>query len=249
MDTTSPIEFRISYMLGNNIRQMLRSRAVNKSLPKHWPRDVFDVPTRHVEKDDSVSAMLTYSSMVSSNTNILLCLAAAVECDLEALLVAPFDENQDRDKFGAVSVSILREDLIRLSSLERYLSYFATIYEIKPRDILSANQLSSLRLLFSLGNLIIHASTLRAKIVNETDSGRRYIYVDDPFYMDIVKSAAILLNLGESFYCLPEELLGCNVLIDALLENCRTGVLSLYRQVTQNWPAVKPACSLPWIHS
>lgn len=226
---------------------MLRSRPVNKSLPIHWPQDDSHVPTRHIEKEELDSALSTHLSTVSSNTNILLCLAAAVECDLEALLVAPFDENQERDKFSAVSISILREELIRLSSLERYLSYFATIYGIKPRDILSASQASSLRLLFNLRNLLIHASTLRGKVVSEAD--RRYLYVDDPFYMDIVKSAAILLNLGEAFYCLPEALLGCNVLVDAMLENSRTGVLSLYEQVTRNWPDVKPACSLPWIYS
>jgi hypothetical protein len=224
---------------------MLRSRPVNKSLPINWPPGDSRVPTRHVQQEELGAALSTHSAIVSSNMNILLCLAAAVEGDLEALLVAPFDEKKQRDQFSALSISILREELIRLSSLERYLSYFATIYGIKTRDILSSSQFSSLRLLFNLRNLIIHASTLRGKVIRKADS--LYLYIDDPFYMDILKSAAILLNLGESFYCLPEELLGCNVLVDALLDNSRTGVLSLYEQVTQNWPDVKPDCSLPWI--
>ncbi len=232
-----PLEFRISYLLVNNIEAALKSRPVDSSLPEHWPYDRFNSPPKERNDDEAVALLRQHSSLVSSNINIVLCLAAALESNLEALLIAPFDRNRSRDEFDALSVSIFREELIKLSSLERYFAYYAKIYGAKPRELLSSKQSSCFTLLFNIRNMIIHASALQARVIFEPN--RAYAHVDDPFYLDIVKASAALLNLPDNFYCLPESLLACNLLVDTLRETCWASVSALRDHVTKKWPELK----------
>lgn len=222
---------------------MLRSRPHNDALPDHWPSSRFNDHPAKSNVDEIHAAMASHTSLLSTNINIILCLTALIESDLESLLVACLGEETPRDEFGALSVSLLREELIRLSSLDKYLDYFDRLYGAKPREIIPPDSYMALRLLFNVRNLIIHASALRGQVVREQKFA--YILVNDPFYLDIVKVSATLLRLPSEFYCLPESLLGCNRLIDILVARSQESITLLMKYIVNKWPSLKPDCYAP----
>jgi len=238
-----PHEFRIAYILHNNVLQMLKIRPSSDDMPQQWPH-VLD-GTRPEQRDDSETESQRWTSRISSNVNVLLCLAAMIESDLEEILVAALPIDKTRAEFDERAVTLLRCDLIKLSSLERYFEFFRKLYETNPGKLMSDETRTGIRLLFDLRNIIIHASALQGRFVKEPE--QLYRIVDDPFYLDVVKTSAKLLGLPPEFYCLPESLLGCNSLIDMLIQ-CSCDAISVLKAfVLKHWPDLDIRCMLPFL--
>ena len=241
--TSNHTDFRIAYVLHNNILQMLKARPICNGLPEHWPR-ALDA-TRTETGLDLDAHLGREVAITSANVNILLCLAAYTESDLEEILLAAFPHGQERAEFDDRAVSILRSELIKLSSLERYFEFFQKLYGKHPRELLCDQTKTGVRLLFDLRNIVIHASALAGQW--HCKDGQHYLMVDDPFYLSAVRTSAKLLGLPDTFYCLPESLLGCNQLIDILIQCAGDAISFLSRYVVEHWPDCKIAFHLPYL--
>lgn len=200
---------------------LIDSRSKNSCIPKHFPSEVIE----HKDDEEKIDTKQHVTDQ-SCNLNIILNSTAIVENSLECIIISPFNNiSSDTPKIIKSSLSVLKSELIRVSSLGRYFDYYQKLYNKRVKDIIEADELISINLLFDLRNIIIHCSALSAKVVSEENSA--YLYVDDPFYLDVLKRVKRLMNLDEEYYCLPESLLCWNKLVDQLLINSHRVIVKL----------------------
>ncbi len=134
-----------------------------------------------------------------------------------------------------ITIDIIKKEVINISSLEKYFDFYKKIYQKKVKEILSKREIDFFILLFDLRNMIIHCSSLSAKWIKE--EGHMYIFVDDTFYQLILNNVRQLFKTEKDYYCLPEQLLTWNNLVDNVLFNVLTAVekLILYSKEIYNY--------------
>lgn len=225
-------DYSLPHIIHNNLMELINSRSNNSCIPKHFPPKVLE----QKDDDEKIDAKQQLTDL-SCNLNIILNSTAIVENSLECIIISPFNTiSSDTPKIIKSSLSILKSDLIRVSSLGRYFDYFQKLYNKKVKDITEEDELMSINLLFDIRNIIIHCSALSAKKVIEENRG--YLYVDDPFYLDVLKRVKRLMNLEEEYYCLPESLLCWNKFVDQLLINSHSVIVKLTELSKETLPSI-----------
>lgn len=213
--------YSLPHIIHNNLVNLISSRSKDSCIPKHFPPEVLE----HKD-DDEEKVTKQHVTDQSCNLNIILNSTAIVENSLECIIISPFNNiSSDTPKIIKSSLSVFKDELIRVSSLGRYFDYYQKLYNKKVKDIIAADELVSINLLFDLRNIIIHCSALSAKLVFEEN--RAYLYVDDPFYLDVLKRVNRLMCLDEDQYYLPESMLCWNKLVDQLLINSHSVIVKL----------------------
>ncbi len=206
-------DFTIPHLLHNNIVDLYKNRPKCKKSPESFPN--FD----KIKFTHSSEELNSFTKTTSSNINIVLNTAAITEYMLETLLISPLGKPSDKDEnVSGVALNILKDEMIRISSLNKYFDFYFKIYKNKIRDLITDEEMMSINILFDIRHVIIHASALRAKWVCDEEN-RHYIYVDDPFYLNILSSVKKIMKINPDYYCLPETIISWNNLIDLLVIN------------------------------
>jgi len=226
--TTIAIDHTIDYLLHNNLLGLLKNRPISEDSPTSYFERLNEEnkETEH-ENDDLEYSMNKSTEITSSNINIILNCAALTESAFEGLLIKPFGALGEKiSTNNDLALNILKDELAKVSSLGRYYNYFNKIYGKKVKSLITGNESLSIKILFDLRNMIIHASSLKGKTIVEPE--RKYHYVDDPFYKELLGSIIKLMLLNEEFYCLPESLISWNNLINLVIKNTSCALDKVY---------------------
>lgn len=219
------IDYSIVHIIHNSLIFLFKHRPHNFEIPPSFPNETKDKKI----KNNTDELLDIYSSIQSCNINIILNAAAYVENTLEALLVAPSSNTQiSSEHIITVSLKILRDEIIKMSSLEKYFDMYKKIYNKSIHDLVNKEELMCVQLLFDLRNMIIHCSILSGVVKKTPNNKITYLYVDEQLYLSMLGKIKKIFSLDESYYCLPETLLYWNGLIDKIFIN----VLSFIKKIS-----------------
>ena len=219
------IDYSIVHIIHNSLIFLFKHRPDNFEIPPSFPNEAKD-KKRNNNTDELFDI---YNSIQSCNVNIILNTAAYVENTLEALLIAPSSNTQiTSEHIITVSLRILRDEIIKISSLEKYFNMYKKIYNKSISDLVNKEELICVELLFELRNMIIHCSVLSGVVKKLPNKEITYLYVDEQFYLSMLEKIKKIFSLDKSYYCLPETLLYWNGLIDKIFLN----VLSFIKKIS-----------------
>jgi len=226
-----PLDISIAHLLHNNLIGLFKSRPESRGAPPHFPS------SENASEKNSPSAndMQSYCDASSANLNIVLSTAAMVEHSIENLLICPLGALSEKPiSVTDRALSIFKEELSRISSLHRYLEYYAKIYTTQIKKLISEKEWCCISLLFDIRHMIIHASVFRGKFIEEQEQA--YIYVDDPSYVKMLNRIISLMCMNKDYYCLPYSIFDWSDLIDCLVLNVSSAIDKVVKHSRQVFP-------------
>jgi len=230
------INYSLPHIIHNNLINLIKGRSKESYVPKRFPDEVFE----HNDNEKEKLEFEQISINQSCNVNIILNSTAIVENSLECILISPFNSiSSDTPKIIKSSLSVLKSELIKISSLGRYFDMYQKLYNNKVKNIIEDDELICMNLLFDIRHLIIHCSVLSAEFIEEDKRG--YLYVNDSFYLEILNNVKKIMNLENDYYCLPESLLSWNNLVDQLLINSHKAIV----KITDYSKNILPSVDIP----
>ena len=229
------LNYNISHIIHNNLIFHFINRPKNSDMPNSLLTSLEDKTYKNSSKEHK-----DYCSIQSFNISIILNSTAYVESTLEELLIAPSKNKMDvSDRIILESLKILKDEIIKISSLEKYINFYKKIFNKAVRDLVNQEEFMCVQLLFDIRNMVIHCSNMSGIV--KKNNNIQYLYVDDPSYLSIVERIRKLFNLDNSYYWLPETLLYWNGLIDKIFVN----VLSFIKKISNYSKTVYPDINMP----
>lgn len=228
----SNLNYCFPHILYNNLVFQFKNRPKNNEIPPSFPFDI-----NHEKQAEKADVTSTVSEVQSFNINIILNTTALIENSLEALLVEPLNARiSTSDGIISSSLKLLKEEVIKISSLEKYFQYFKKIYNKAVKDIISKDEMNFFEILFDIRNMIIHCSILTGKW--QYDENHLYMYVNDSFYISLLEKIKKLFSLDNTYYCLPESLLYWNKLIDTIFLSVLTANEKMAEFAKSQYPEI-----------
>jgi len=118
------INYSLPHIIHNNLLFQFKNRPKNNKTPPSFPFELMQT-----QKKNETDKLKKDSTIQTFNINIILNAAALAENSLEDLLVSPLETKvSSSEKIIDVSLKMLKEEMIKISSLEKYFDYYKKIY-------------------------------------------------------------------------------------------------------------------------